>query len=59
MMVDVQYRWRDAKSALRTLRSWADLDLFFVETPLPPDDLDGYAHAGAGSADADRRRANG
>ncbi|MBV9850433.1 MAG: mandelate racemase/muconate lactonizing enzyme family protein [Armatimonadetes bacterium] len=43
MMVDVQYRWPDAKGALRTLRRWADLDLFFVETPLPPDDLDGYA----------------
>jgi len=43
MMVDVQYRWADAKNALRTLRRWADLDLFFVETPLPADDLDGYA----------------
>src|SRR5262249_52471214 len=43
MMVDVQYRWRDAATALRTLRRWADLDLFFVETPLWVDDLDGYA----------------
>src|SRR5262249_19234129 len=43
MMVDVQYRWRDAATALRTLRRWADLDLFFVETPLWIDDLDGYA----------------
>ena len=43
MMVDVQYRWPDAGSALRTLRRWADLDLFFVETPLPMDDLAGYA----------------
>jgi L-alanine-DL-glutamate epimerase-like enolase superfamily enzyme len=46
MMVDVQYRWRDAASALRTLRRWADLDLFFVETPLWVDDLDGYAALG-------------
>ena len=43
MMVDVQYRWPDAKGALRTLRRWSDLDLFFVETPLPADDLEGYA----------------
>jgi L-alanine-DL-glutamate epimerase-like enolase superfamily enzyme len=43
MMVDVQYRWRAAGTALRTLRRWADLDLFFVETPLWVDDLDGYA----------------
>jgi len=43
MMVDVQYRWPDAGAALRTLRRWADLDLFFVETPLPADDLAGYA----------------
>lgn len=43
MMVDVQYRWQDVATALRTLRRWADLDLFFVETPLWVDDLDGYA----------------
>ena len=43
MMVDVQYRWRDAKSALRTLRKWDDLDLYFVETPLQMDNLEGYA----------------
>jgi L-alanine-DL-glutamate epimerase-like enolase superfamily enzyme len=43
MMVDVQYRWRDAATALRTLRRWAGLDLFFVETPLWVDDLEGYA----------------
>ena len=43
MMVDVQYLWRDAKSALRTLRKWDDLDLFFVETPLQIDNLEGYA----------------
>ncbi len=43
MMVDVQYLWRDAKSALRTLRKWDDLDLYFVETPLQIDNLEGYA----------------
>ncbi len=43
LMVDVQYLWRDASSALRTLRRWENLDLFFVETPLWIDNLEGYA----------------
>jgi len=43
LMVDVQYAWPDAETALRTIRGWKDLDLFFLETPLPIDDLAGYA----------------
>ena len=43
LMVDVQYRWWDAKDALRTIRRWETLDLFFLETPLAIDNLDGYA----------------
>ena len=43
LMVDVQYLWRDAKSALRTIRHWENLDLFFLETPLLVDNLEGYA----------------
>ena len=43
LMVDVQYLWREARAALRTIRRWQELDLFFVETPLQIDDLDGYA----------------
>jgi L-alanine-DL-glutamate epimerase-like enolase superfamily enzyme len=43
LMVDVQYLWRDAKSALRTICHWADLDLYFLETPLRTDNLNGYA----------------
>jgi L-alanine-DL-glutamate epimerase-like enolase superfamily enzyme len=43
LMVDVQYLWRDVKSALRTICHWADLDLFFLETPLRTDNLNGYA----------------
>ena len=43
MIVDVQYRWWDAKDCLRTVRRWADLDLFFLETPLQVDNLEGYA----------------
>ena len=43
MMVDVAYCWSDAKRALRTLERLEPLDLFFLETPLDMDDLDGYA----------------
>ncbi len=43
MMVDVQYLWGDAKSCLRTIRKWDVLDLFFLETPLRIDNLEGYA----------------
>ena len=43
LLVDVQYAWPDADTALRTLRDWKEFDLFFVETPLPSDDVPGYA----------------
>lgn len=43
MMVDVVYGWRDAKEALRVARELEPLDLFFLETPLPVDDLAGHA----------------
>jgi L-alanine-DL-glutamate epimerase-like enolase superfamily enzyme len=43
MMVDVQYRWFEADSCLRTVNNWADLDIFFLETPLQVDNLEGYA----------------
>ncbi|MBA4167852.1 MAG: mandelate racemase/muconate lactonizing enzyme family protein, partial [Chitinophagaceae bacterium] len=43
LMVDVQYLWKDAKSCLRTIRKWEDLDIYFLETPLQIDNLEGYA----------------
>jgi L-alanine-DL-glutamate epimerase-like enolase superfamily enzyme len=43
LMVDVQYAFPDASTALRVLSDWQSLDLVFVETPLWPDDLEGYA----------------
>ena len=43
MMVDVAYTWTDWKEALRVLRKLEKYDLFFLETPLPSDDLEGYA----------------
>src|SRR5208282_4622537 len=43
LMVDVQYMWSDAETASRTLKDWAEFDLFFVETPIWVDNLDEYA----------------
>ena len=42
LMVDVAYCWQDWKTALRAIDLFAAEDIFFVETPLPSDDLDGY-----------------
>lgn len=43
MMVDVAYAWSDWKAALRVTRQLEQYDIFFLETPLRSDDLDGYA----------------
>jgi L-alanine-DL-glutamate epimerase-like enolase superfamily enzyme len=43
IMVDVGYAWTGVEQALRVIEGWADLDVFFVETPLWADDLEGYA----------------
>jgi L-alanine-DL-glutamate epimerase-like enolase superfamily enzyme len=43
IMIDVAYAWSDWKSALRILKQLEPYDIFFVETPLRSDDLDGYA----------------
>jgi L-alanine-DL-glutamate epimerase-like enolase superfamily enzyme len=47
LMVDVQYAFPDAKACLQAIRQWVDFSLFFIETPLPADDLDGYAQLAA------------
>ena len=43
LMVDVQYAFPDADTCLKAIRPWVDFNLFFIETPLPSDDLAGYA----------------
>ncbi|MCW3474578.1 mandelate racemase/muconate lactonizing enzyme family protein [Limobrevibacterium gyesilva] len=43
LMIDVQYMWPDAATALRTVRDWAAFDIFFLETPIWIDRLDEYA----------------
>jgi L-alanine-DL-glutamate epimerase-like enolase superfamily enzyme len=48
LMVDVQYAFRDADICLRTLRDWQPFGLFFVETPVASDDLEGLAQVATG-----------
>ncbi len=43
IMIDVAYGWDDWRDALAVLETWAVHDVFFVETPLWSDDLEGYA----------------
>jgi L-alanine-DL-glutamate epimerase-like enolase superfamily enzyme len=43
LMVDVAYCWRDWKEALRAIDMFAGEDIYFIETPLPSDDVEGYA----------------
>ncbi len=43
LAVDVAYCWPDWKAALRAIEMFADADIFFIETPLPSDDIEGYA----------------
>lgn len=47
LMCDVQYAFPDAATCLKVIEGWADLGLFFLETPLPSDDLGGYAELAA------------
>lgn len=43
LMIDVQYMWPDAATALRTVKDWKEFDIFFLETPVWIDRLDEYA----------------
>lgn len=42
LMVDVGYAWDSVERAARVVKDWEKYDLFFVETPLWTDDLEGY-----------------
>lgn len=43
LMVDVQYAFPDADTCIGTIKDWSQFNLFFLETPLPSDDIPGYA----------------
>jgi L-alanine-DL-glutamate epimerase-like enolase superfamily enzyme len=54
-MLDIGLVW-DAKTTIQRCRAFAPYDLFWIEEPLPPDDLEGY---GKVSAALDQRIAAG
>lgn len=43
LMIDVGYRWRHANDAIRAVRLMERDRLFFLETPIHTDNIDGYA----------------
>ena len=43
LMIDVQYRWKDAEEALRTVKDWSEFNIYFLETPVWTDDIKSYA----------------
>src|SRR5262249_9729913 len=43
LMVDVAYAWPDARTALAVIERLGPFSLFFLETPIDIDDLDGHA----------------
>jgi len=47
LMIDVQNRWQDVGTAIESIRAIAPFRPFFVEAPLPADNLDGYARLAA------------
>ncbi len=49
LMVDVAYCWPTAVAALRVLERLEPYNLFFLETPIDIDDLEGYAFLGENS----------
>jgi len=42
LMIDVQNRWRDVGQALRTIDAIEQYNPFFIEAPLPADNIEGY-----------------
>jgi L-alanine-DL-glutamate epimerase-like enolase superfamily enzyme len=43
LMVDVAYCWPDWRTAQRAISMFEDCEINFIETPLPSDDIEGYA----------------
>jgi L-alanine-DL-glutamate epimerase-like enolase superfamily enzyme len=43
LLIDMQNSWSEVGHAVERIRAYAPFRLFFVEAPLPPDNLDAYA----------------
>ena len=44
LMVDVQYKWETADQAIRTVKDWAEFNIYFLETPVWTDNLDAVSY---------------
>ncbi|MCX8277262.1 MAG: mandelate racemase/muconate lactonizing enzyme family protein [Dehalococcoidia bacterium] len=42
LMIDVQNRWRDVGQALQTIQAIEQFNPYFIEAPLPADNIEGY-----------------
>lgn len=49
LVVDASFGWRDAEQALAEVRAWGDVQLGWLEDPLLPEDIEGYARLRKGS----------
>ena len=55
LMVDVGYGWDSVARARQVIETWAEHDIYFVETPLWADDYDGYGPSGRAAPRSGRR----
>ncbi len=47
LMIDVQNRWRDVGQALQSIKAIEQYRPYFIEAPLPADNVEGYARLAA------------
>ena len=47
LMIDIGMRWTDVKGAMRAVKAFEDYNVFWVEEPFHPDNLNGYARLNA------------
>ncbi len=47
LMIDIGMRWTDVKGAMRAVKAFEEYDVYWVEEPFHPDNLDGYARLNA------------
>ena len=47
LMIDIAMRWTDVKGAMRTIKAFEEQDVYWVEEPFHPDNLDAYSRLNA------------
>lgn len=47
LMIDIAMRWTDVKGAMRTVKAFEEQDVYWVEEPFHPDNLDAYSRLNA------------